>query len=156
MNSIMIFLAVVLVSAVVLFAVVSQQQPRGRGRRGAGRRGSAANHQPLVTLTREQIAARWITIQNMATQGGGNGLRSAILEADKLLDHVMRSQGARGDTMADRLRSFQNRFSNRDSVWRAHKVRNALAHDVGFDLVPSQAREALVDFERALKDLGGL
>ncbi|MDB5178782.1 MAG: hypothetical protein JWN01_725 [Patescibacteria group bacterium] len=154
----MIFLVIVLVSAIVLFALVSQN-PRGkqrRGGRGGGYRGGSGHHQPAPSLTRDQIATRWVTIQGMAAQGGGNGLRNAIMEADKLLDHYMRSSGAAGDTMADRLRSSQNRLSDRNSVWRAHKLRNALAHEVGFDLVASQAREALADFERALKDLGGL
>jgi hypothetical protein len=90
------------------------------------------------------------------SQTGAAGLKSAINEADKLLDHVMRQQGAGGDTMGERLKSFGNRFSDRNGVWRAHKLRNVLAHEVGFDLVPSQAREALADFERAMKDLGAL
>lgn len=160
MNSVMIFLVIVLVSALLLFAMVTQggQHRRRRGGGGFGGHKGGSNHRssPAPNLTREQIFVRWQTIQTMAIQGGGNGLRQAVIEADKLLDHVMRSGGASGDTMGDRLRSFQNRFSDRDQVWRAHKMRNALAHDVAFDLVPSQAREALAGFERALKDLGAL
>jgi hypothetical protein len=153
----MIFLVIILVIAVLLLAMVSQN-PRGRRQRRSSHRGMGARGggSSVARLSRDQVATRWITIEGMAKQGGGNGLRSAIAEADKLLDHVMRQQGAAGDTMADRLRSFNSRFSDRDSVWRAHKVRNSLAHDVGFDLVPSQARESLTAFERGIKDLGGM
>jgi hypothetical protein len=42
------------------------------------------------------------------------------------------------------------------AVWRAHKLRNTLAHELNFDLVPSQAHEALADFERGLRELGAL
>jgi hypothetical protein len=61
--------------------------------------------------------------------------------------------------MGERLKSARPRFADRglyDALWRAHKLRNALAHEVGFDLVPSQAKEALRDFERGLKYLGAL
>jgi hypothetical protein len=71
----------------------------------------------------------------------------------------MRSSGLSGDTMGDRLKNARSRFADRsiyDGVWRAHKLRNALVHEVGFDLVSTQAKEALSDFERGLKTLGAL
>ena len=149
-----IFLILVLVAALVLFGLVSQA-PHGRRRRDSvpSYRHSRSTVQ---TLTREQIFARWQTIQTMADIGGGNGLRQAITEADKLLDHVMRQQGASGDTMRDRMHAFRNRFSDWPAVTRAHGIRNHLAHDVGYDLVASQAKEAVADFGRAIKDLGAL
>ncbi|HSH31135.1 MAG TPA: hypothetical protein VK963_00520, partial [Candidatus Saccharimonadales bacterium] len=101
------------------------------------------------------VATRWATITATADSGGA-GLRNAVSEADKLLDYVMRESGAPGQTMGDRLKAWGSRFSDIDAVWRAHKLRNSLAHDVGFDLVASQAREALRDFERGLRDLGAL
>jgi hypothetical protein len=123
---------------------------------------SAGRHEPKkgkITyrghLDRALVAERWATIQAMS-QSGGNGLRQAVSEADKLFDYVMKEQGYAGQTMADRLRSAQSKLSNRNAVWSAHKLRNALAHEVGFDLVPSQVKEALAGFERGLKDLGAL
>jgi len=152
-----IFLILVLVGAIVLFALMSGNPRRHKRRYGGGGRpnyrGSRSNVQ---TLSREQIFTRWQTIQNMADTGGGNGLRQAVTEADKLLDHVMRQQGASGDTMRDRMHSFRNRFSDWPSITRAHGIRNHLAHDVGYDLVASQAKEAVNDFGRALRDLGAI
>lgn len=68
----------------------------------------------------------------------------------------MKSQGYSGEVMAERLKQAQTKLSDRNAVWSAHKLRNALAHEVGFDLVASQAQEALRAFERGLKDLGAL
>ena len=147
-----IFLILVLAAALILFATMSGLKPKGR-RRSSRPSGHARGS--VQTMTRDQIYTRWQTIEAMSA-GGGNGLRQAINEADKLLDHVLRQQGAHGDSMADRMRSFNSRFSQRDDVWRAHKVRNALAHEVGFDLVPSQAKEAIASFHQALLDLGAL
>lgn len=152
-SSMMMFLVVILVAAVVLFGVVAGSQNRRRSGRG---RGAGRYSQPR--LSQAQIAERWSVIQATAA-GGGNGLRTAVSEADKLFDQALRQQNLPGETMGDRLKAAKNRFSSYsiyDAVWRAHKLRNSLAHEVGFDLVPSQAKEALSDFERGLKDLGVL
>jgi len=47
-------------------------------------------------------------------------------------------------------------LSDKEAVWQAHKLRNHLAHEVGFEITPSHAREAIAAYQRALKDLGAL
>jgi hypothetical protein len=161
------FLLMVLLSALILFAMISAN-PKSRGHQRRGHTGGwghnrsgggSSSHRPSTPpMNREQIATRWITIQGMAATDG-NGLRQAVSEADKLFDQALRQSGVSGDTMGERLKSAKSRFPNHstyDGIWRAHKLRNALAHEVGFDLVASQAKEALRDFERGLKDLGVL
>ena len=150
-----VFLGLILVAALLLYSVVMAGALKPAAK-ASKRSGGASNRRGAVS--RNEVAARWATVEGMAASGG-NGLRQAISEADKLFDHVMIGQGVRGETMGERLKSSRGRFgggSTYDNVWRAHKVRNALAHEVGFDLVPSQAREALAGFERGLKDLGAL
>lgn len=155
----LIFLAIVLLAAVILMAVVAGPNARGRQNRGGRGGHSGGGHPSGPQLSRAQIAERWSTIQAMAA-GGGNGLRQAVSEADKLMDAALRQQGVAGNTMGDRLKAVKPRFagnySTYDGLWRAHKLRNALAHEVGFDLVPSQAREALSDFEAGMRYLGAL
>jgi len=146
------FLAVILVAGLIMYAVVESGQGKKRRRKGRpASSGSYAGH-----LSRADMSTRWQTI--MATSAtGASGLKSSINEADKLLDHAMKQLGyPAAGTMGDRLKVAGKQFSNLDAVWRAHKLRNALAHEVGFDLVPSQAREALADFEQGLRDLGAL
>lgn len=94
-----------------------------------------------------------------ASATGGSGLKNSIHEADKLFDFVLQAQGTPGNTMGDRLKAAKNRFNDRaayDQVWQAHKLRNALAHEVGFDLVVTQAKDALHGFERGLRELDAL
>ena len=157
----LVFLILILLAALILFAVVSSGSQGDRKRRGGSGNRHGHNSGSVTKLSRTELAARWTTIQAMAgPSGGGNGLRQAVAEADKLLDQALRQSGIPGDTMGERLKAARSRFADDratyDAVWRAHKLRNALAHEVGFDLVPSQAREALRDFERALRDLGAL
>jgi hypothetical protein len=148
-----IFLVVALAAGLILFAM-TQSAPRGR-RQGRSRGGYRA---PAAHLDRAHFAMRWATIEAMA-KGNGNDLRNAINEADKLFDLALSQAGLPGHTMGERLKAARPRFGNYaayDGVWKAHKLRNALAHEVGFDLVPSQAREAIADFGKGLRELGAL
>lgn len=139
-------LMIALVLGLLLLAVVS-----GGART---KKAHARPHGPKPRFSTKTVLNRWSVIKELPSQGG-NGLRQAILEADKLLDYVLQGQGYRGDTMAERMRSANARFSRRNGVWAAHKLRNAVAHEINFDLVPSQVKSALNDYERAIKDLGG-
>lgn len=136
-----------LVIAVVGVFMLSAMMASGKKNRGASARGS---------VDRQMVAERWAAIQVGASSGGA-GLKNAIMEADKLLDYAMKGSGFRGETMGERLKSSaSSRFSDLNAIWRAHKLRNHFAHEVGADLVASQAQEALRDFERGLRDLGML
>ena len=146
------FLIIILVGGLLLFALIESGSKKG-GKKSYRPVASSRGYRGSVDQT--EITARWQTI--MATSAtGASGLKSSINEADKLLDHVLKQLGYPGVTMADRLKVAGERFTDRNAVWRAHKLRNALAHEIGFDLVPSQAKEALRDFEQGLKDLQAL
>jgi hypothetical protein len=101
-----------------------------------------------------ELAGHWSQVtallENPATEG------MAISEADKLLDAAFRALGLPGDRMSDRLRAAEGRLgrSLSNEVWRAHKLRNQLAHEVGAQLAPGQARVAVRTFEAALRALG--
>jgi len=60
----------------------------------------------------------------------------AIIEADKLVDTVLKKAGIKGETLGERLRNAQKLIS-RDvysNMWEAHKVRNQIVHDHDFDI----------------------
>ena len=145
------FLVIILVAGVILYAVVES----GGSKKRRYNRPVASSRGYRGAIDQSEIKARWSTI-SAAANTGASGLKSSINEADKLLDHVMKQVGYPGDKMAERLKLAGPRFTDQNAVWRAHKLRNVLAHEIGFDLVPSQAKEALKDYEQALKDLGGL
>lgn len=139
-------LLISLVMGLLLLAVVSGGSKKPAVKTGKGK--------PTTRLNTKTVQNRWSIVQTMTSQGG-NGLRQAIMEADKLLDYVLQGKGYRGETMAERMKSANKEFSRRNDVWAAHKLRNALAHEVDFDLVPSQVKQSIKAFERAIKDLDG-
>ena len=58
-------------------------------------------------------------------------LKHAVLEADKLVDFVLRKKGYKGETFADRLRSAEKYIDHGtyQNLWDGHKIRNQIAHD---------------------------
>ncbi len=114
---------------------------------------SNANEPIAQGLNMELIEQRWREIEGMKDQGGA-GLKNALLEADKLLDYVMKNKGFAGDTMGDRLKLQGDRFSDLNGIWTAHKLRNQLAHEVEIDIVKPQVDDAISKLKRGIMDLG--
>lgn len=100
------------------------------------------------------IPVKWNEIQAMQSQGGPANYRQAIMEADKLVDLVLKSKVS-GETMGERLRNAKHLFSRDtyDRLWTAHKIRNKVAHEADFEGLSSDASLAVRNFEKALKEL---
>lgn len=107
------------------------------------------------TLDQARYRSRWLSI----TQGAGSTPDSwqlAIIQADKLLDQALRERGVAGETLGERLKNAKPYLSNIDNVWKAHKIRNHIAHDADATVSKRHASEAMKIFKRALTDLGAL
>lgn len=79
----------------------------------------------------------------------------AIIEADKLVDDLLKQAGYLGDTMGERLMNIeQGQLLSLQGLWEAHKVRNKLAHDTNYFLRYAEARQAIKFYEEALRELG--
>jgi|GEM_PF-995669 len=116
---------------------------------------------PTITGTpidRQYIQAEWQKIQEAMTVGGESRYQQAVISADKILDYVLKARIA-GETMGDRLKNATTLFSNRDTyqaAWDGHKLRNRLVHETNYQTVSWEAKRAIQDYERALRDLGVL
>jgi hypothetical protein len=105
-------------------------------------------------LNRKDYQKRWSKI-NKTFGMSEEGMRLAIIDADKLLDKAMKQSGVRGDSMGERLKNAKNIISGYQNVWDAHKLRNRLVHEE-VSLKKSQATRALGAFKKALKSMGAL
>lgn len=92
--------------------------------------------------------SHWIRIIDMFPSNP----KAAILDADKLLDYALKVKGYQG-TLGEKLKKAGPRFSNKNAVWAAHKLRNQVAHELG-DVSKDIAKSALSGFKQALNDLG--
>ena len=77
----------------------------------------------------------------------------AVMDADKLLDYLLGKHGFVG-SLGEKLKKAGPRFSDLDGAWRAHKLRNRAAHELG-NLDKRATQEALKQFKKGLNDLGG-
>lgn len=58
-------------------------------------------------------------------------LKQAVIEADKLVDYLLKAKGYPGETFADRLKAAKayTEIHLYNSVWQGHKVRNLITHE---------------------------
>ena len=104
----------------------------------------------------EAYQSRFLTIENKLSKENPATCPIAIIEADKLLDKALVEMGVPGKTMGDRLKRSGDKFTDINAVWRAHKLRNAIAHETDLEIGYKQAFNALAIYKQALKDLGAI
>jgi hypothetical protein len=72
---------------------------------------------------------RWEQVGVLAASVEESDWRRAIIEADTLLGMLLTEQGYRGATVGEQLRDANPlQFTTLDLAWKAHKVRNEIAH----------------------------
>ena len=81
----------------------------------------------------------------------------AIIEADKLIDNMLKLAGYSGETMGDRLMNIEKgQFLSLDALWEAHKIRNKLVHDLNYFLRYAEARRAMEAYRSVMEELGAI
>lgn len=95
------------------------------------------------------IRSHWIRI----IDSFDSHTKEAVLDADKLLDYALMRQGFEG-SLGDKLKKAGYRFSDLNGLWEAHRLRNRIAHELGDKLDMQEAKGVLVQFKKALNDLG--
>jgi len=104
----------------------------------------------------EEYQTRFLTIENSLKQDNPASFPMSIINCDKLLDKAMIEMGIPGKTMGDRLKKSGDKFTNLNAVWRAHKLRNLIAHEHNFEITYKQTVNAVAVYKQALKDLGAI
>lgn len=109
---------------------------------------------PHKALNREYFTSKWKELQKGLARSDAWPL--AIINADSLLDEALKRRKFKGKTMGERMVAAQKTFSDNDSAWYAHKLRNKLVHEVDTELKQKDVQRALMGFRQALRDLGAL
>jgi hypothetical protein len=72
---------------------------------------------------------QWDRVQALASSSAESDWRRAILEADIMLGDMLTQAGYRGKEIGEKLRDANPlQFTTLDLAWKAHKVRNDIAH----------------------------
>ncbi|MFH1173364.1 MAG: hypothetical protein V1692_02450 [bacterium] len=110
----------------------------------------------LYSLDKEEIKKRWQELEELLSRKGELNYKMAVLEADKLLDHVLKDMRFGGSSLGERLKVACYKYPNLKKVWAWHKIRNLLVHEADYHLRENEARKAIAGFKAALKELGVL
>lgn len=105
-------------------------------------------------LNQAYYQERWQALQGLLKDKSTWPL--AIIDADKLLDDVLKRSKYRGKTMGERLVAAQRDITSNDDVWFGHKLRNRLVHEDNVKLKERDVKDALLGIRAAMKDLGAL
>jgi hypothetical protein len=85
-----------------------------------------------------------------------NDWKLAIIEADIVLDDLLKQHGFVGASLGERLKGItSNQLGSISDAWEAHKVRNRIAHDgADFVLTKRQAEETINRYRRVFAEFG--
>ncbi|TSC89163.1 MAG: Uncharacterized protein G01um10143_544 [Parcubacteria group bacterium Gr01-1014_3] len=97
----------------------------------------------------------WHKIVHRSKEPDQTEWKMAILEADKLLDDVLRSSGYNQPSVDERFNALSTELiSNYDQVMQAHAVRSKVSKDPEFSLAHAEAIEVLKIYKKALQEFG--
>lgn len=101
---------------------------------------------------------RWRRVMELASSGSPSDWRRAILEADIMLSAVLLEAGYEGASVGEQLK-MANPFqmTTLDLAWKAHKVRNQVAHGgEGYNLGERDTRVAIDQYRRVFEEFGAI
>lgn len=104
----------------------------------------------------EEYQTRFLKIENRLNKDNPATFVATVISGDKLLDKALIEAGVPGKTMGERLKKSGDKFTDINAVWRAHKLRNMIAHEDDMDISYRQVAGALAIYKQALKDLGAI
>lgn len=112
------------------------------------------NAAPLMTIKRAELLEKWIQIRNKYDSGSVDNSKVAIIQADALVDMILKNAGLEGEHMADRLMNIdRSELRSLEDIWTSHKIRNNVVHTDGFELSADLSDKAMRGYERFLKEL---
>ncbi len=100
------------------------------------------------------VGKKWREILIRLELGDDANMKLAVLEADNIVDDILKKMALPGRNFEERLRQFeQQELPSLSLLWEAHGVRDKIVKDPNFQISKDEAKRALEGYEAALKDL---
>ncbi|OGI28750.1 MAG: hypothetical protein A2288_03690 [Candidatus Moranbacteria bacterium RIFOXYA12_FULL_44_15] len=111
------------------------------------------NVPPELTTKKSKLKKRWEKIRAKVESGNESDWKVAVIEADNIIDDLIKRMGYAGENMAERLDAINpGQIENIEELWRAHQTRNRIIHEDDFKLDKASALDILGDYEEFLKE----
>jgi hypothetical protein len=90
------------------------------------------------------INEQWSKVLNLINSTNEADWIKAIIEADKMLEDVVGTMKVDGNTLGERMKNIEAAdFPVLQDAWDAHKVRNRIAHEPGYQLTDREAQRVI-------------
>ncbi len=98
---------------------------------------------------------RWHYIQTLIESPNESDWRVAIIEADKMLEEILKDRGLSGNTVSELLESAkESGYMSIQDAWSAHLKRNQIAHEGSdFQLSQIEGRKIIKMFQNFFEEL---
>ncbi len=109
-------------------------------------------------LMREEVPEirinKWDEIQKKIDSENPADWKTAIIEADSLIDEIIKNIGYKGADLGERLKNIEpSDFINLQNVWEANRIKNKIVRQgEAFQLTKEEAKETLGKYKKALKE----
>lgn len=99
---------------------------------------------------------RWHYILTLIESVQESDWRVSILEADSLLEEVLKEKGFSGETLNELLNSArESGFRHIQDAWEAHIFRNNIAHQgIKVEMTQSKGRQIIKKYQNFFEELG--
>lgn len=109
------------------------------------------------TAGESKYDAKWKEIQEHLRSLRDAEWKFAVIEADNIVEEILAQAGYLGDTLGEKLKQIdKNQLASINDLWEAHKLRNSIVHDSDYQIRYNDARVAVNQYEKALRELGVL
>jgi hypothetical protein len=108
-------------------------------------------------LGARKLVKTWEKITDRLKTANEAEYKLAIIEADNLLENVLKRLGYSGETFGDKLKAIgATLLPNLNEVIQAHQVRDKIVYDPDYLLTLDEAKETLKIYEEALRNLDAI
>ena len=100
-------------------------------------------------------SSKWGIVKEKINSQNPSDWKMAVIEADSILDDIFEKIGFKGEGLGEKLKSVEpSGFDNLQKIWDAHQVRKKITlAPTGFELTQGEAKAAVDNYEKALKEL---
>ncbi|MDP9249139.1 MAG: hypothetical protein M3M85_01330 [bacterium] len=120
----------------------------------------AKNKSEQEKRLREEVGGsknpRWSKTLNYIFSQHSSDWKLSIIEADSILESLLKDLGFKGETVGDRLKSAnQETFPQLTTSWEVHTIRNRIAHEgLAFELSHHEAKRIIALYEQIFHAYG--
>jgi len=106
----------------------------------------------IETTPKDQADLRWERILKLVSSNNSSDWKVAIIEADAILEEMIRTMGYSGDSLGEKLKSIEKSdFTTLDDAWEAHKFRNRIAHS-GEKITQRETKRIITLYEKVFRE----